>query len=350
MNTRPRARTPAWRLASGLMPTVSISRPSAVRRVSSAASDEEHGADEDRDRDARATNPVPRNLNGALVTVRIWPSVISIAMPRPAVIRISVAMIGWIPRTATRKPFHRPSTRRQSQRGHDADGDRPHRVRVGEPRMIEHATAPAIAQIEPTDRSIPRVAMTRVMPTRDDAGSGRRCAGCRSGSRRGARRWRVIERKSGTATTLTTSNATSMATGQNRRLRDARVRAAHDVAPALRVGLAILGDQRQQVIDGEVLVGQVGDLAPVAQDHDPVAEAQHLLEFGGDEQHAHPVLGEADDQFLDLGLRADVDAAGGFVEDQQLAARWPASGPAAPSAGCRRDRFLTSASALGGGC
>ena len=31
-------------------------------------------------------------------------------MPRPATIRISVATIGWMPSTATRKPFHRPQT------------------------------------------------------------------------------------------------------------------------------------------------------------------------------------------------------------------------------------------------
>ena len=36
---------------------------------------------------------------------------------------------------------------------------------------------------------------------------------------------------------------------------------------------------------------------------------------------AMPVVGELGDQLLDLGLGADVDAAGGLVEDQQLAAR-----------------------------
>jgi hypothetical protein len=40
----------------------------------------------------------------------IWPSVISIARPRPAVMSTSVAMIGWIPSTEIRKPFHNPSS------------------------------------------------------------------------------------------------------------------------------------------------------------------------------------------------------------------------------------------------
>ncbi len=38
----------------------------------------------------------------------IWPSLISCAMPRPATIRIKVAMIGCMPTLATRKPFHSP--------------------------------------------------------------------------------------------------------------------------------------------------------------------------------------------------------------------------------------------------
>jgi hypothetical protein len=43
------------------------------------------------------------------LTVVIWPSVIAMEMPRPATIRMRVAMIGWIPSTDTRKPFQAPS-------------------------------------------------------------------------------------------------------------------------------------------------------------------------------------------------------------------------------------------------
>ena len=49
------------------------------------------------------------NFSGALVTVVMKPPVISSAMPRPASISTSVAMIGWIPTTATRNPFQTPS-------------------------------------------------------------------------------------------------------------------------------------------------------------------------------------------------------------------------------------------------
>ena len=51
------------------------------------------------------------NSYGALLTVVMNPSVISSATPRPASISTRVAMIGWMPTTATRKPFHTPSTR-----------------------------------------------------------------------------------------------------------------------------------------------------------------------------------------------------------------------------------------------
>ena len=61
----------------------------------------------------------------------------------------------------------------------------------------------------------------------------------------------------------------------------------------------------------------IGDDAAVAQHDDAVAEAQHLLELGRDEEHRHAVLGEVDDELLDLGLGADVDAARRLVEDEQ---------------------------------
>ena len=40
-------------------------------------------------------------------------------MPRPAIMRISVAMIGWMPMTATRKPFHSAEQQRQPERRGD---------------------------------------------------------------------------------------------------------------------------------------------------------------------------------------------------------------------------------------
>ena len=80
------------------------------------AAGERHGDGHDRghDEDARTAASASSRRRSActasLLTVMIWPSVISWATPRPATIRISVAMIGWMPIRATRKPFHRPQT------------------------------------------------------------------------------------------------------------------------------------------------------------------------------------------------------------------------------------------------
>ena len=63
-----------------------------------------------------------------------------------------------------------------------------------------------------------------------------------------------------------------------------------------------------------------GDLA-VVHDRDPVADELQLLQFGGGDEHRHTAGGGSFDQLVDLGFRADVDAAGGLVEQQQLRSR-----------------------------
>ena len=69
--------------------------------------------------------------NGALLTVVMKPPVMSRATPRPASMSTRVAMIGWIPSTATRKPFHDPEHERdQRARRPIATSDRAEAVRV----------------------------------------------------------------------------------------------------------------------------------------------------------------------------------------------------------------------------
>ena len=75
----------------------------------------------------------------------------------------------------------------------------------------------------------------------------------------------------------------------------------------------------------DVLLGGLGAVEdrgdPSAVHHrDPVADPQQFLEFGGGREHGHAGLGGAVDQLVDLGFRADVDAAGGLVEQEQLGA------------------------------
>ena len=69
---------------------------------------------------------------------------------------------------------------------------------------------------------------------------------------------------------------------------------------------------------GGVGAGDVGGEAALAHDEDAVAHAEDLGELGGDHDDGDPLLGELGDQGVDLGLGADVDAAGGFVEDENL--------------------------------
>ncbi len=113
-----RDRMPASRLASALPPTDSTIRPSAVRRVNAATSSAAASAIEDGQRQRQQVARSRSALYGPELIVMIWPSVISWAMPRPATMRISVAMIGWMPMTATRKPFHSA----EHQRGAEGRG------------------------------------------------------------------------------------------------------------------------------------------------------------------------------------------------------------------------------------
>ena len=103
--------------------------------------------------------------------VMICPPVMSCAMPRPATIRISVAMIGCMPTPTTSTPFHSPHSAATPSAASDRQ---PHReaahgfgaVRtISEPPIIAAATAAAIATTAPTEMSMPRVAITSVMPS-----------------------------------------------------------------------------------------------------------------------------------------------------------------------------------------
>ena len=61
---------------------------------------------------------------------------------------------------------------------------------------------------------------------------------------------------------------------------------------------------------------QRADDGAIAQDDDPVGALDDLLELGRDQHDRQPRLGQLADQALDLGLGADVDAAGRIVEQQ----------------------------------
>src|SRR5688572_26615419 len=122
-------------------------------------------------------------------------------------------------------------------------------------------------------------------------------------------------KKVGVAITSTTSSSTRARTGQSswcpRTLR----------MGSLLLGAGLARDDLEDVADREVVVGTLVDLAAVAHDDHAVTEPEDLLQLGGDEHDRHALAGELGDQLLDLGLGADVDAAGGLVEDQHLRLR-----------------------------
>ena len=73
-------------------------------------------------------------------------------------------MIGWMPSRETRKPFHTPSRSETRIATTTASMTTPTLFGSVEPSMIVSATAPDTAMTAPTDKSMPRVAMTIVIP------------------------------------------------------------------------------------------------------------------------------------------------------------------------------------------
>src|SRR6185437_10398951 len=98
-------------------------------------------------------------------TVMMNPPVMSCAMPRPATIRMRVAMIGWTPMRATRKPFQSPKTEHAASASTTATSTPTTELWSLWRSMYQQAMAPAMAITAPTERSMPPVAMTSVMPT-----------------------------------------------------------------------------------------------------------------------------------------------------------------------------------------
>src|SRR4051794_27394446 len=310
-----RARTPANRLASGLMPTASISRPSAVRRASRPVSAHSPMASRIANGSVK-TKPSEMNSKLELWTVVICALVISIATPRPPVMSTSVAMIGWMPSTETRKPFHRPSTTQTAVARKQASTAVPTADSDDASEMKTQATAPAIAAMAPTDRSMPRVAITSVMP-RPTSNTGAElramsitlpymcpCTSC-------------TERKSECAIRLITISVSTAPTGHTsglvRRRCRTGVRGSDMIALLARLRA---GDDLEHVAHLHVVVGPLVDLASVAHDDEGVGEPKPLFELGRDEDNRHAASGKVGNELLDLRLRADVDATGGFVQDQ----------------------------------
>ena len=69
---------------------------------------------------------------------------------------------------------------------------------------------------------------------------------------------------------------------------------------------------------GGVLARQVGGDPALADDQDAVGHAEHLGQLAGDHQDRHALPRELGQQAVHLGLGADVDAARGLVDQDDL--------------------------------
>ena len=103
---------------------------------------------------------------GALKDCRL-PFVITWATPRPAMNRISVATMGWMRYRVTSQPLNQPSAPVARIGSAKASATPANGSGNGNslPKKMSGASVPAIAISAPTDRSIPPVAITSVMPT-----------------------------------------------------------------------------------------------------------------------------------------------------------------------------------------
>lgn len=80
----------------------------------------------------------------------------------------------------------------------------------------------------------------------------------------------------------------------------------------------MVGEHFEQMALRHLVARQFARDRAAAQDDDAVGALDEFLDVGGDEQDGEALAGKVVDEALDLGLGTDVDAAGGFVEQQDL--------------------------------
>src|SRR5918997_3153680 len=212
-------------------------------------------------------------------------------MPRPGMNRTRVAMIGWMRRRVMSQPLNQPSAAATRTGTTNASAMPMAGWGRGKslPRKISGASAPAMAMSAPTERSMPPVAMTRVMPTATITM---------------AQTWvrltlRVCQvAKLGVMARLTRMSRASaiQAPWRVRKLlmskRDAP-RAGGSVAAVLAMaGLLVTvshGGHDALLVHG--IAFKLGDRAPVAQHEDAARGPPHPLQLGGDHHHAEPLSG-----------------------------------------------------------
>ena len=222
------------------------------------------------------------------------------------------------------------------------------------PLATAAATSPAKASSEPTERSMPAVRMTKVMPT----ASRPVIDTCRMTLNR-----LIGERKRGS----TMANSRHQHDEEDQR-REAGEEAedVEALSPALdrcrRVGHVRLLRHAQRRLRARASSSPSGfpasprraAISPVTRPSRMVTIRSLIASISGSSDEmamtAMPASRHLEQQVVHLDLGADVDAARRLVDDQHLRAGAPASAPAPPSAGCRRRGCRRAARARPCGC
>src|SRR5690348_16323745 len=218
-----------------------------------------------------------------------------------------VTMKGVIRNFVTKRPARRPETAPAPMPASAAAGKR---IPSGSPLFRQLVvTTPVNATSAPTERSIPPVRMTNVIPAAMIAVIDvcrvtlRMLSAVKKYGERSAKR--RISSPSAAAIPNSETNAAILVRGEPSEggmplLQDAARREGHD--PLL----------------GGLAAGEDPGDRPLVHDRDAVADAENFREIGGDDDDADPLPGQFVDERVDFELHADVDPGGRLVKDQQL--------------------------------
>src|SRR5258708_25727497 len=83
----------------------------------------------------------------------------------------------------------------------------------------------------------------------------------------------------------------------------------------------LAGRERHDFFLSRFGAGENSRKPPLAHDRDPVGNPENFGQVRGNNDYADSLFDQAVYEIVNLILHADIDAGGGFVEDQQLALR-----------------------------
>eukprot|EP01022_Parablepharisma_sp_SALTPOND_P020740 TRINITY_DN385_c0_g1_i13.p1 TRINITY_DN385_c0_g1~~TRINITY_DN385_c0_g1_i13.p1 ORF type:complete len:868 (-),score=317.47 TRINITY_DN385_c0_g1_i13:3732-6335(-) len=327
-STRP-TRMPVRRAACRLPPMAQMCMPSTVlRRMTQDSSTTATATQISQGTCRKSPLPIHSKLGISLLSTEV-PSASRQAAPRKAVIVPSVTTKALMLRKATMAPLIMPITNpERTKTGIDHPGAAP-----SETCMPSTADT---ASTEPTDRSMPAVRMTKVMP---------------AASTRLMATWRrmfmvfsaeaklevpsplrqIVSAQNSRQSTTSTGNMPSRcsshcAVEEERGAACAPASAlcimgvlvsAMGIGRESRIGRgAGIGGQAHDVFLGDVSAAEFARDAAFTHHQHAVADADHLRQFAGDDDHGHALSGQLVDKLVDLALGIDIHTARGFVQDQ----------------------------------